>query len=353
VQEIAKPKLTRGFSTAAETAIRTGAGVNQVQYNINAPVSVDGGPGFDKLVILGTEFADHIVVTAKGIFGAGLTVTYQNIEVLEVDALEGDDTIDVLSTPPGLATRVIGGLGNDTINVAGDVAGDVVSRDINGTSSTINNRVKSDDPAYNGLVADGIYLSVARPTQGQVIIDENVAGDNSPGFTDVREAGDDDIYGIYLAHAPAAGTHVYVTVSAAMSPQEEHGNIGVLSSGDIIDNLGIGDSILLAPGQVGPGVLPAAAYDRDIILNGNTIHVPARAIVLVFDSTNWDKAHEQIVHVQAVDDSLAEGDRTVAVSHSVLSDDTSFDHAIVRNVEVTVHDNDQPGVVVTRLDPRL
>ena len=30
--------------------IRTGAGSNQVQYNINAPVSVDGGSGFDKLV---------------------------------------------------------------------------------------------------------------------------------------------------------------------------------------------------------------------------------------------------------------------------------------------------------------
>ena len=146
VQEIAQPKLTKGFSTAAETDIRTGAGNNQVEYNINAPVSVDGGSGFDKLVVLGTEFADHIVVTDKGIFGAGLTVTYENIEVLEVDALEGDDTIDVLSTAPGMAVRVIGGLGNDTINVAGDVAGDVVSRDINGTSSTINHRITSDDP---------------------------------------------------------------------------------------------------------------------------------------------------------------------------------------------------------------
>src|SRR5205085_5385357 len=45
VQQIAQPKLTKGFSTAAETAIRTGAGNNQVEYNINAPVSVDGGPG--------------------------------------------------------------------------------------------------------------------------------------------------------------------------------------------------------------------------------------------------------------------------------------------------------------------
>src|SRR2546423_14092824 len=98
------PALTSGFSTAAETDIRTGGGNNQVQYNINAPVSIDGGGGFDKVVVLGTEFADHIVVTDKTIYGAGLAVSYTNVEVLEVDALEGDDTIDVLSTAPGLLT---------------------------------------------------------------------------------------------------------------------------------------------------------------------------------------------------------------------------------------------------------
>src|SRR5207244_8195179 len=139
-------------------------------------------------------------------------------------------------------------------------------------------------------------------------------GDLSPAFTDIREGGIDDIYGIYLAHAPAKGTHVYVTVSAAMSPQEEHGNTGLLSSGDIIDNLGLGDSMILALGQVGPGVLPAAAYDRDIYLNGTLFHVPARAVVVVFDDQHWNKAGlsqagEQTVHVLAVDDSLAEGER--------------------------------------------
>src|SRR5205823_14562188 len=118
-----------------------------------------------------------------GIFGAGLQVTYANVEVLEIDALEGDDTIDVLSTAPGLLTRVIGGLGSDTINVAGDVAGDVVSRDINGTSSTINHGVTSTDPLYNGIVADGVDLNVARGGQGQVVINE------SGGFTAVYEGG--------------------------------------------------------------------------------------------------------------------------------------------------------------------
>ncbi len=335
---IARPKLTAGFSTAAETDIRTGAGNNQVEYNINAPVSVDGGNGFDKLVILGTEFADHIVVTEKGIFGAGLTVTYQNIEVLEVDALEGDDTIDVLSTQPGVATRVIGGLGNDQINVAGDVAGEVVSRDIEGTSGVINNRVSSDDPNYDNRPADGIDVSVARGTQGQVIIDES--GGASDGFTEVREDGTQDSYRVYLAKAPTST--VYVTVSGAMSPQEEHGNDGYLNSGDIVDNLGTGDSLLVSETPVD--------YDRDVYIDGTLVHIPKRSIVLVFDQTNWDIGDAKTVYVSAVDDSLAEGDRTVTISHSVLSEDPRFNHAIVRNVEATVIDNDLPGMVITQLD---
>ncbi|HEX6131541.1 MAG TPA: hypothetical protein VF044_07395, partial [Actinomycetota bacterium] len=181
--QIAMPRLTEGFSTAAESDIRTGSGTNQVEYNMNAPVSVDGGAGFDKLVILGTEYADHIVVTSKAIYGVGVWVTYVNIEVLEIDALEGDDAIDILSTAPGVVTRVIGGLGNDVLNVAGDVTGDVFARDIEGTSGTVNHGVSSADPNYDGVPAEGVDLSVARAGQGMVVITE------SGGFTAIYEGG--------------------------------------------------------------------------------------------------------------------------------------------------------------------
>src|SRR4029077_12808140 len=110
-------------------------------------------------------------------------VTYSNVEVLAGDALEGDDTLDVLSTQPGVLTRIIGALGNDTINVAGDVAGDVVSRNIEGTSGTINHIVKSADAMYNGLLADAIDRAVPRPSQGQVIAEETA------GFSAIREGG--------------------------------------------------------------------------------------------------------------------------------------------------------------------
>src|SRR5262249_47247095 len=89
-------------------------------------------------------------------------------------------------------------------------------------------------------------------------------------------------------------------------------------------------------------------YFRHVILNGVPVDVPARALVLEFDSSNYNI--EQIVHVKAVDDGLAQSTRTVAISHTVLSNDPTFDHAIVSNVEVTVHDNDQRAALVPHLD---
>jgi hypothetical protein len=343
VQMIAVPRLTSGFSTAAQTDVRTGQGNNQVEYNINAPVSIDGGNGFNKMVVLGTEFADHIVVTAQAIYGAGLAVSYSHIQVIEIDALEGDDTIDVLSTAPGVAVRVVGGAGNNTINVAGDVAGDVVSRDIAGTSGTINQNIISSDPNYDGVVTDGIDLSVARPTQGQVIIDQ------PRGFTAVTEGGNDDSYGVYLAQQPLPGTHVYVVVSAPVAPEEEIGNNGMLGVGDVIDGIGNEDTLLLSP-TAGTG------FTRQIVINGQTVTIPQRAMVLVFDHDHWNKqgqagAGEQFVNVRAVNDAAPDADRVVIVSHTVLSDDPSFDHAIVQNVEVTIHDNTQPAILLTQLDP--
>ena len=63
---VASPQIGLGFSVAQAPDIRAGGGQDEVRYNINAPVSVDGGTGFDKLVILGTEFADDIAITDGG-----------------------------------------------------------------------------------------------------------------------------------------------------------------------------------------------------------------------------------------------------------------------------------------------
>ena len=52
----------------------------------------------DTLTVVGTEFGDDFVVNEKGVFGAGLFVTYAAIEKLVVDAQEGNDTFFIVST---------------------------------------------------------------------------------------------------------------------------------------------------------------------------------------------------------------------------------------------------------------
>src|SRR5262249_49804851 len=103
-------------------------------------------------------------------------------------------------------------------------------------------------------------------------------------------------------------------------------------------------------------------FYRQITLNGQTAYVSKRSIVLVFDATtgnaneSWNK--DQTVYLWAVDDGRPEGTRVVTASHSVIQpvcnpDDLKncFDGAVVRNVEVTIYDNDTPAVLVTPIDP--
>jgi hypothetical protein len=345
---VAVPKIGSGFSTGKPLDIRSGGGEDEIQYNVNAPVSVDGGTGFDKLVILGTEFADDIVITDQGIFGAGLNVRYSTVEVVEIDGLEGDDEFFVQSTAFGVAYRVIGGLGSDTINVTGDVVEDIVTRELEGASGAIDHLVMSGDVNYNGLSVDGLDYNVATANGGLVIIKE------TDGFSTITEDGAMslvgtrlalDMYTVRLAKAPTAD--VYITISAARAQEEEEND--TFANPSPLPN-GQADTLWLSTSLSG---LPVEGdFDRDIMLNGALVHVPQRAIVLHFTPSNWNT--EQHVYLYAKDDPRSEGDRVVVVQHSVIAPnpaDAVFDAVAVRNVEVTVRDNDTPGVYVTEIDP--
>jgi hypothetical protein len=257
---VALPALTAGFSTAAETEVRMGAGVNQVQYNINAPVSIDGGSGFDKVVVLGTEFADHIVVTATAIYGAGLSVSYANIEVLEIDGLEGDDIFDVLSTPARVNTRIIGGLGSDVITVAGDVTGPVYARDVEGhvrrgqppghrprrrrvRRPGRRRRRRQHRPARSG---QRHHQGVRRSTK--------VSEQAGPGLVRV------DSYTVELAYRPT--TTVYVTVSAAGASANESklgGDTILVSTNDADSSAGTATTTWQGPSRSASRSAPSSS----------------------------------------------------------------------------------------------
>ncbi len=101
----------------ADTTVAAGAGVDTIEYLENAPLNVDGGDGFDKLIVIGTEADDTFTISAAGIVGAGRTISYVGIELVEVDGLEGDDHFIILSTLATVETRIFGGLGSDTVDI--------------------------------------------------------------------------------------------------------------------------------------------------------------------------------------------------------------------------------------------
>ena len=117
-----------GQSTTALTTIHTGDGDNQITYNVNAPVSIDGGSGLNAVTVLGSGFGDSFVITNQGVVGAGVNVSMTNVEVLQVDGVSGNNAFYVLSTAPGEVVTLIGGTGNNnTFDVAGDVTTPIIA----------------------------------------------------------------------------------------------------------------------------------------------------------------------------------------------------------------------------------
>ena len=158
----------------ALTDLSGGAGADHIQYAVDAPVNIDGGDGFDTVIVIGTEFNDDFVITPTGVFGAGLNVNFVNIEKLVVDGGAGDDRFFVLGTGPNFTTEIDGGLGSDLVSVEGPTpVNGVISNTLLGHSGIITNSVESTVPLsqYAGLPAVGVSANVAdNDTPGVVII---------------------------------------------------------------------------------------------------------------------------------------------------------------------------------------
>ena len=301
----------------SNTQINTGNGNNLVEYNINAPVAIDGGSGYNTLVVIGTQGNDTFVITKDAVMGAGLNVSYTNISKIEVDGLGGNDTFDVLSTEPNVITVLEGGAGSDTFNVGGDVTTPVIALNANGTSGFINHSVSSADLEYNGIFAPGVPVSVASQTAGQVIINQIAGG------TTVTQDGpsgtNQTTYTMALGITPSTPTTVwYITVAAAPDPSLDGGSSLELSS--------------------------------------DGVHWSS-ALVLTFDAaaaagsaTDWNRT--QTIFVRAISTTVRAGDQTIEIMSSVFSTTAvttglaGFNDIAISDVDVHVIDGDLPGLIV-------
>jgi Ca2+-binding RTX toxin-like protein len=178
------------------TDISGGAGADLVQYAVNAPVNIDGGDGFDTVIVIGTEFGDDLVITEDGVFGAGLNVNFVRIESLRVDGAEGNDRFFVKSTSEKFMTEIFGGLGEDTFNMSGDTP-PIVSNDLRGHSGLIVHDVESTDPRFDDQALFGVSANVADNDEPFAVIR------TSDGSTIVTEGGTlIDSYQIVLTRQP-------------------------------------------------------------------------------------------------------------------------------------------------------
>ena len=112
--------VVRAFVADDDIDLNGGDDDDTIDYNVNAPLSIDGGSGFDTLTAIGTEADDTFTVTRDSIIGAGLYISYDGVESVDVDALEGNDTFIIVSTREGVITTLIGGLGSDNFIVGSE-----------------------------------------------------------------------------------------------------------------------------------------------------------------------------------------------------------------------------------------
>src|SRR5207247_2374602 len=199
-------ETTRGWLSRGATfplTVYGGTGNDQITvYSNKAELRLEGNAGNDAFVI--RAFA---LVSGLGVSTEGKT---------QAIAGEGEDDFFSQGTRQGFVTTIVGGLGNDTFSVAGDVTQTIISRDLEGRSALINHGVRSaTDPLYDGLLAPGVALHVADAALGQIVITESggttTVIESAPSFTDT--------YQVALSTMPTAP--VFITVSAGGAPSEE------------------------------------------------------------------------------------------------------------------------------------
>ena len=190
-------------------------GDDYVQYDESAPVEVDGGSGFNTLVVIGTEFDDIFIIHETGIYGAGLFIQAINIQRLVVSTQEGDDKVYVLSTAPQTAMGAVGDLGSDTFFIAPRETEPVVSQTLRGHAGVVNHKVVTTDADYADVIVPGVQAFVTDDDEFGISI--KVVREAELGNTLVFDAEDNGLdasygaltYEIALSREPS-GTEVII-----------------------------------------------------------------------------------------------------------------------------------------------
>ncbi|MBL4898889.1 MAG: hypothetical protein JKX76_04465, partial [Colwellia sp.] len=302
------------------TSINGGDGADYISYAINSPVRIVGGDGLDTLTVVGTEFADDYVITDEGIYGAGRYNTYEGIEQIIVDGLEGNDEFFIFSTPADTELKLIGGLGSDTFNIGDGADGGSVAVDAN------------DLEGYNSLIEHSVGDVIK--TLSAKVYDEDEAGVRLIPLSNSNIIFEDDRL--------IAGALTYVQYAVVLTRPPK----GVVS---------FKAAVALAEGAEDGLRDEAIEQPKGILLNGNE-----GGVSLLFDKSNWFK--QQIITVTAPADNSAfnqgvEGLQTYEIQHKIIEDGAvdgdEYDYVEVNSFVVEVVDSQTPNVVVIPVQKQL
>ncbi|WP_372743315.1 hypothetical protein, partial [Neptunomonas sp.] len=277
------------------TNLNGGQGADFISYTLNAPVNIEGGDGYDTLTVIGTEFADKFVVSANGVYGAGLFVQYSGLEKVTVDAMEGNDTFFIDSTNEHVELELIGGMGSDTFNTAGGEVGDnitVVSNDLKGHSGIIDTQIDGMAQSYQELWMKNLIANVWDNEEAGVVI-RPIQGGALRVFEDEVHAQAGLIvntYEVFLTKAPTSD--VRITASAVPLSEKDR--------------------------EAGAQSITLSTVNTD-----GDVNTSESGVNLFFTQQNWFKSQE--ITIAAIDDDAAEGLRTINIQHSVTQGATDSD----------------------------
>jgi len=151
-----------------KVAVSGSGGSDLVNYAINAPIDASGGPGYDTIIVVGTEFGDRFVLTANGIYGAGLFLAFHGMEEARLLAAEGDDIIHIMGTHPMTSTFVYGGKGSDRIIITPQKPQTVQSWNPRGHTGIIKHTILDGSPEYVEMLSYEVAVNILDVDRDQI-----------------------------------------------------------------------------------------------------------------------------------------------------------------------------------------
>ena len=261
---------------------------------------------------------------------ADSAVEYAAVGVVSLTVTVTDNDTAGLDVSESALTVGEGESEDYTVALASQPAGDVVvtvdGHSGGGGDVTVNGETGAVELTFSSSTWD-----MAQTVTVAAVDDSAAEGDETVTLTHGVASDDDAVYGAL------ADVSLTVTVTdndtAGLDVSESALTVGEGESEDYTVALAsqpAGDVVVTVDGHSGGG--------GDVTVNGET-----GAVELTFTSSTWDMA--QTVTVAAVDDSAAEGNETVTLTHAVSSDDDAVYGALADvSLTVTVTDNDMAAV---------